>query len=69
MYSLGPTPQAREGAHVVMTDIIEPEEPLPHNCTFMIHDVTSEADWEKVVSGTHVQHLIHRISRVLLVHF
>lgn len=40
---------AAEGARVFMTDVIAPERSLPLNCTFITHDVTSEADWERVV--------------------
>ena len=34
-----------------MTDVIEPEDPLPPNSTFMTHDVTSEADWNRVLDA------------------
>ena len=34
-----------------MTDVVEPEDPLPPNSTFMTHDVTSEADWNRVLDA------------------
>ena len=51
---------ASEGARVVLTDILEDEgaEVTERICgaggeaRFFVHDVTSESDWEKAVSGT-----------------
>ena len=51
---------ASQGARVVLTDILETEgaEVTERICgagghaQFFVHDVTSESDWEKVVSGT-----------------
>ena len=55
---------AREGAKVVLTDILEKEgaevaagiTAKGGTATFIKHDVTSEADWEAVVNATVKQH-------------
>lgn len=42
---------AAEGAVVYMTDVVKPLEPPPPDARFMLHDVTSESDWQRVVSA------------------